>query len=146
MTVKILIELPEDIAQKVNIGAASLQLSPESFASMVLTQGMIDNEQLLSSVFSAIQDNDQITIVPNSKSNLALAHDLSKKGILSYVYPHEEKLILFLNQSKSVERLDEIDELEISSDIREFALDLKNPDEQIRQKAIEKLAQKISTD
>jgi hypothetical protein len=145
MKIKLSIELPEDIAQKVNIGAASLQLSPESFASMVLTQGMIDNEQLLSSVFSAIQDNDQITIVPNSKSNLTLAHDLSKKGILRYVYPHEEKLILFLNQSKSVERLDEIDESEISSDIREFALDLKNPDEQIRQKAIEKLAQKIST-
>jgi hypothetical protein len=51
LTIKLSIELPEDIAQKVNIGAASLQLSPESFASMVLTQGMIDNEQLLSSVF-----------------------------------------------------------------------------------------------
>jgi plasmid stability protein len=141
MTIKLSIELPEDIAQKVHIGAASLHLSPESFASMVLTQGMIDNEQLLSSVFSAIQENEPITIVSNSKSNLALAHDLSTKGILSYVYPHEEKLILFLTQPKSVEGLDEIDESEISPDIRECALALKNPDEQVRRQAIEVLAQ-----
>jgi plasmid stability protein len=141
MTIKLSIELPEDIAQKVHIGAASLHLSPESFASMVLTKGMIDNEQLLSSVFSAIQENESITIVPNSKSNLALAHDLSAKGILSYVYPHEEKLILFLNNPKSSAVLDEIDESEISPDIRDFALDLKNPDEQVRRQAIEVLAQ-----
>ncbi len=70
MTIKLSIELQEDIAQKLQIGAASLHLSPESFASMVLTQGMIDNEQLLSSVFSAIQENELITVVPNSKSAL----------------------------------------------------------------------------
>jgi hypothetical protein len=60
---------------------------------------------------------------------------------LSYVYPHEEKLILFLNQPKSFDGLDEIDKSEISPDIREFALDLKNPDEQVRRQAIEVLAQ-----
>jgi hypothetical protein len=108
---------------------------------MVLTQGILDNEQLLSSVFGAIQENEPITIVSNSKSNLALAHDLSTKGILSYVYPHEEKLILFLNQPKSVEKLDELDESEISQDIRAFALAIKNPDEQVRRQAIEVLAQ-----
>jgi plasmid stability protein len=140
MTIKLSIELPEDIAQKVHIGAASLHLSPESFASMVLTQGMIDNEQLLSSVFSAIQDNEPITIVPNSKSNLALAHDLSTKGILSYIYPHEENLILFLN-TFDVDSSYSINQLEISPDIREIAIDIKNPNEQFRRQAIEKIAQ-----
>jgi hypothetical protein len=140
MTIKLSIELSEDIAQKVHVGAESLHLSPESFAAMVLTQGMIDNEQLLSSVFSAIQYHEPITIVPNSKSNLALAHDLSIKGILSYAYPHEEKLILFLNNSL-VHGSVEIDESEISPEIREIALDIKNPDEQFRLKAIETIAQ-----
>jgi plasmid stability protein len=140
MTIKLSIELPEDIAQKVHIGAASLHLSPESFASMVLTQGMIDNEQLLSSVFSAIQDNEPITIVPNSKSNLALAHDLSTKGILSYIYPHEENLILFLN-TFDVDSSYSINQLEISPDIREIAIDIKNPNEQFRRQTIEKIAQ-----
>lgn len=140
MTIKLSIELPEDIAQKVHIGAASLHLSPESFASMVLTQGMIDNEQLLSSVFSAIQDNEPITIVPNSKSNLALAHDLSTKGILSYIYPHEENLILFLN-TFDVDSSYSINQLEISPDLREIAIDIENPNEQFRRQAIEKIAQ-----
>ena len=106
MTIKLSLELPEDIAQKLHLGAANLHLSPESFASMVLTQGMVDNEQLLSSVFNAIQENEPITLVPNNKSNIALAHNLSKIGILSYVYPHEEKLLLFLNHPKAIiERL-----------------------------------------
>ncbi len=140
MTIKLSLELPEDIAQKVNSGAASLHLSSESFASMVLAQGMIDNEQLLSSVFSAIQENEPITIVPYSNSNLVLARDLSTKDILSYVYAHEEKLILFLNQPKSVEELDEIDESEISLDIQKFAIDIKSSNEQVRRQAIEVLA------
>jgi hypothetical protein len=140
MTIKLSIELSEDIAQKVHVGAESLHLSPESFAAMVLTQGMMDNEQLLSSVFSAIQDNEPITIVPNSKSNLALAHDLSIKGILSYVYPHEENLILFLNIF-DVDSSYSINQLEISPDIREIAIDIKNPNEQFRRQAIEKIAQ-----
>jgi hypothetical protein len=177
MKIKLSIELPEDIAQKVYIGAASLHLSPESFASMVLTQGMIDkeevlsnvlfnvirenepivttgivsqlqridkkqvpsNQQLLSNVFSAIQENEPITIVPNTKSNITSAHILSKIGILSYVYPHEEKLILFLNQPKPLTGLDEIDESEISPEIREFALALNDPDEQVRMQAIKDL-------
>ena len=141
MTIKLSLELPEDIAQKVHLGAANLHLSPESFASMVLTQGMVDNEQLLSSVFSAIQENEQITIVPSNKSNIALAHNLSKIGILSYIYTHEEKLLLFINQPEVIIGADTIDESEISPDIRQFALELKDPDEQVRIQAIKTLAQ-----